>query len=94
MRALETGRVMLRAANTGVSAIIDYKGGVVTQSRQFTTESITGLIYRRSAVTPFYYFAQIQGFLAVIFLVLATSPVLISRRMFRSKTDHDSSDTR
>jgi apolipoprotein N-acyltransferase len=65
MRALETGRPMLRAANTGVSAIIDRKGQVITRSRQFVTESISGQVYARSGSTPFYSFGRIQWLLAL-----------------------------
>ena len=65
MRALETGRVMLRAANTGVSAIIDHRGEPIVRSRQFVTESIGGEIHARYGSTPFYYFAHIQWLLAV-----------------------------
>ena len=73
MRALETGRVMLRAANTGVSAFIDHRGEVVAKSRQFTTESISGRVYGRSGTTPFFYFAAIQWLLALApFLPLLT----------------------
>lgn len=71
MRALETGRVMLRAANTGVSAFIDHRGAVTGRSRQFATESISGLVYARSGSTPFFYFARIQWLVAVApFLLL------------------------
>jgi apolipoprotein N-acyltransferase len=65
MRALETGRVMLRAANTGVSAIIDHRGESIVRSRQFVTESISGEVRARDGSTPFYYFAQVQWLLAL-----------------------------
>ena len=71
MRALETGRPMLRATNTGVSAFVDHRGRVIRQSRQFSTESITEMVRGRSGVTPFYYFAGAQGIIAVF--ILATS---------------------
>jgi apolipoprotein N-acyltransferase len=72
MRSLETERVMIRATNTGVSAFIDHKGQVITQSEQFKTQSITEIVQGRSGVTPFFYFAKIQGLLAVLpfFVVL------------------------
>jgi apolipoprotein N-acyltransferase len=38
MRALENGRYLLRATNTGISAIIDNKGQIVEKSRQFEME--------------------------------------------------------
>jgi len=69
MRALETERVMIRSTNTGVSAFIDHKGRVVAQSEQFKTQSITESLQGRTGVTPFYYFAKIQGILAVFILV-------------------------
>jgi apolipoprotein N-acyltransferase len=70
MRAQETERVMIRSTNTGVSAFIDHKGRVLSQTRQFETESITEMVQGRKGVTPFYYFAKLQGFLAVFILVI------------------------
>jgi len=71
MRARETGRSMLRAANTGVSAFIDHHGEIGTRTRQFVTGSITAEVRGRSGSTPFYYFSRIQGVLAVLILMLA-----------------------
>lgn len=53
VRALETGRYMIRAANTGVSAIIDSKGSVMSQSGQFVEEVVTGEIWPMHGTTPF-----------------------------------------
>ena len=64
MRALETGRPMLRAANTGVSAFIDHRGRIGAQSRQFVTESIRAEVRGHSGATPFYYFSAAQWLLA------------------------------
>ena len=66
MRSQETERVMMRSTNTGVSAFIDHKGKVIAQSEQFKTESITAEVQGRSGLTPFYYFATIQGLLAIL----------------------------
>ena len=40
MRAIETGRYLLRATNTGVSAIIDEKGEIVGKTRQFEPDAV------------------------------------------------------
>ena len=41
MRALETGRYMLRATNTGVTAVIDTRGQVVQAAAEFTAATVT-----------------------------------------------------
>jgi apolipoprotein N-acyltransferase len=53
MRALETGRYMLRSTNTGVSSVIDYKGRVVAQSPQFVTHVLTTAAQPMSGSTPY-----------------------------------------
>ena len=68
MRSLETGRAMVRSTNTGVSAFIDHKGRIIEKTEQFKTISITQKMTGRSGITPFYYFAKIQHWLATIIL--------------------------
>lgn len=53
MRALETGRYMVRATNNGISGIIDPKGKVVIQGGRYTRETITGEIFPARGLTPF-----------------------------------------
>jgi apolipoprotein N-acyltransferase len=53
MRALETGRMMLRATNTGVTAIIDARGHMLARLPLFTSGSLSGEIQGYSGSTPF-----------------------------------------
>ncbi|MGH8677722.1 MAG: apolipoprotein N-acyltransferase, partial [Burkholderiales bacterium] len=53
MRSLETGRYMLRATNTGVTAIIDSRGRVVKAAPEFETVIINGEAVGFSGSTPF-----------------------------------------
>ncbi len=53
MRALETGRYMLRATNTGVTAVIGPDGKVVKQLPQFESAVLTADIEPRSGATPY-----------------------------------------
>jgi len=53
MRALETGRMMLRATNTGVTAIIDARGHVLASLPPFTTGSLSGKIQGHAGSTPY-----------------------------------------
>jgi apolipoprotein N-acyltransferase len=53
MRALETGRMMLRATNTGVTAIIDSKGQILASLPLFTTGRLSGSIQGYAGSTPY-----------------------------------------
>lgn len=70
MRSLETGRAMVRSTNTGVSAFIDFKGQIIQQTEQFKTLSITQKMNGRTGITPFYYFAQVQHWIAALILII------------------------
>lgn len=53
MRALETGRYLLRATNTGISAIIDPKGRIRARSPQFEPFVLEGEMRAYVGLTPF-----------------------------------------
>ncbi len=53
MRALETGRPMLRATNTGISAVIDEKGRIIERAPQFQVASISATIQPRTGMTVY-----------------------------------------
>ncbi|TSA15089.1 MAG: apolipoprotein N-acyltransferase [Betaproteobacteria bacterium] len=53
LRALETGRIMLRATNTGMTAIIDHQGRVTGVLPAFTEGTLNGSAQGRSGATPY-----------------------------------------
>jgi apolipoprotein N-acyltransferase len=53
MRAQETERYLLRATNTGISAIINAKGQIQQQAAQFATATVTGTVQARQGATPY-----------------------------------------
>lgn len=53
MRALETGRFLLRATNNGVSAIINEKGKVMKTASPYVATVISGYAVPMQGVTPF-----------------------------------------
>jgi len=53
MRALETGRTMLRATNTGVTAIIDERGRVIAQLPPFSEGVLHASAQPRVGTTPY-----------------------------------------
>ncbi|GAB0150270.1 apolipoprotein N-acyltransferase [Marichromatium sp. PS1] len=52
-RALESGRDLLRATNTGISAIIDYRGRVIERVPAFVRGGASAEIQPRVGATPF-----------------------------------------
>lgn len=53
MRALESERYMLRATNTGVSALIDAKGKILKTTPQFDAAVLSGRAQLRTGSTPY-----------------------------------------
>jgi apolipoprotein N-acyltransferase len=53
MRALETGRYMLRGTNNGVTAIIDHKGRLTARIPQFERTVLSGEVYTAKGTTPY-----------------------------------------
>ncbi len=61
MRALEFERPMLRATNTGATAIIDHRGAVTHQLPRLTRGVLQGSFEGRTHVTPFARWASVAG---------------------------------
>ena len=53
MRAMETGRFMLRATNTGVTAVIAPDGRIISQAPLFTATVLTETITPMGGMTPY-----------------------------------------
>lgn len=53
MRALESGRYMLRATNTGVTAVIAPNGAIVAQAPLFERAAVSAEIRPRQGATPY-----------------------------------------
>ena len=58
LRAVETGRFMVRAAKTGLSAIIDPQGREMVRSRMNTSELLMGQVVPQSSTTPYVRFGD------------------------------------
>src|SRR6185295_10474603 len=53
MRALETGRWMVRSTNTGVTAAIDEHGRVIARLPSFTRGTLVQAVTPRTGLTPY-----------------------------------------
>jgi apolipoprotein N-acyltransferase len=70
MRALETARYMVRATNTGVTAIINQRGEVLAQAPVFTTTILEGSAQGFRGSTPFVRFGNLPVLLLMALLLV------------------------
>lgn len=73
MRALETGRYMIRSTNTGITAIIGPHGNIIKQLPQFVTAVLTAEVQPFDGATPFVRWGDwlIVGLCALLLLAFA-----------------------
>ena len=70
-RALETGRYMLRATNTGMTAIIDPHGRVEQVAPEFSMATVSGDVQGYAGATPFVHWGNLPIVVAALALALA-----------------------
>ena len=82
LRALELQRPMLRATNTGATAVIDHRGVVTASLAPHTRGVLTGTVQARSGLTPYARWASLLGLapLVVAALAVLAAAVLAARR--------------
>jgi apolipoprotein N-acyltransferase len=77
MRAIETGRTMLRATNTGMTAIIDPHGRVVARLPQFIEGILAGEAQGYTGATPYVRWGNSP---TVIFCIAVVAALVFRRR--------------
>jgi apolipoprotein N-acyltransferase len=82
MRALETGRFLLRATNTGMTAVVSPKGEVINQVPLFQETALTGTITPMGGMTPYAKWGDQPVVGAIVVLLLA---VVVYSRFNRLK---------
>jgi apolipoprotein N-acyltransferase len=78
MRALETGRYMLRSTNTGITAIINERGVVVSKAPQFKPFVLLGSVQPFAGATPYVRFGNYP--LVIVAALLVAGGLIWSRR--------------
>lgn len=76
MRALEHGRYVIRAANSGISGIVGPDGKVVAQAPQFERTVLEAEVYTMQGSTPF---THLGRFLYLIVLLAFLATTVLSR---------------
>ena len=75
MRAIENGRYLIRAANTGISGVVDPYGRVLVESRLFEPAVVTRTVYYRTERTLYTRIGDAFAYVAA----LATVALLLFR---------------
>jgi len=82
MRALESGRYLLRATNTGATAIIAPDGKLIAQAPLFITTALSGVIFPMTGLTPY---AAIGDHAIIIVLALSLLVALLAEKLYLRK---------
>lgn len=78
MRALETGRYMLRATNTGMTAVVNPQGKVEAVAPEFTRTVLTHSVAGMQGATPFVRWGNAAAL--ILCLVAAAAALLLQKR--------------
>ncbi len=80
MRALEFGRPMLRATNTGISALIDKKGQISDQAEPHTIAVLSGDVYPADGLTPYMRWGNSAILILLFFMLIYVTLFPLRRR--------------
>lgn len=83
MRSIETGRPMLRATNTGATAVITPKGEVMTQLEPFKRDTLTAMVQGYRGTTPYILFGN-RLIITLVMLSLIAAWLLSRREASKS----------
>ncbi|MDN7127821.1 apolipoprotein N-acyltransferase [Pseudidiomarina sp. 1APR75-33.1] len=81
MRAIELGRPLIRATNSGITAMVDEHGDWLARAPQFESTTLSAKVPLVSGITPYYLWgAYGTWLLAVLIAILGVLPVVNRRQ--------------
>jgi apolipoprotein N-acyltransferase len=79
-RAVETDRYLLRAANTGISAIIDPRGRITARTPIFEARVLKGNFGLRDNITLYVRYGDYFILIAFLFLIIVSAVQLLRKK--------------
>ncbi len=70
MRAIETGKMLIRSTNTGISGLIDHRGQVIMQMPSFQRTYGTGQVHPTQGQTPFMRIGNTPLYIGILVLLM------------------------
>ncbi|MDO6804282.1 apolipoprotein N-acyltransferase, partial [Wenyingzhuangia sp. 1_MG-2023] len=80
MRALETGRYLLRSTNTGITALVNHHGRIVKQLQTSTLGSLTAKAELRTGETPYTHWGLIPLYAFCLISLICAAGLIITVR--------------
>jgi apolipoprotein N-acyltransferase len=86
-RAVETGRYLVRAANTGITAVVDPRGRIVAKTALFDETVLVADVPWTRGTTPYSSFGDVFGWASVGLGTVLSAMVLLGRRDSRASVE-------
>jgi apolipoprotein N-acyltransferase len=81
MRAMESGRALIRASNNGLSALISAEGKLLTVAAQFQPDTVRGSLIPMAGITPY---VRLGNLPIVLLSVLVIAGSFLKRFWYRT----------
>lgn len=88
MRALETGRYLLRSTNTGITALVNHRGEIIKQLPVATRASLTATAELRQGNTPFMLWHVWPSLLVSLLMILLATTWHYRRQPHKGALHH------
>jgi len=89
LRAIETRRPIVRAANTGISCFIDIRGKATFKTTWWKTETIKGNIHPENRITPYVKYGDFLMKLALMLSIIILVSVLFIKPVLKKRGKSD-----
>ena len=86
MRAIETGRYLIRSTNNGTSAIIDPQGAITHIAPTYVEATLKGEVYAMQGQTPFMRWGSSPILLLCALIVISVSILSFAQQQFSRRT--------
>ena len=83
LRAMEVGREILFASNTGISAIIDSKGKILAEAPSFTQAVLSSELHLRTGLTPYARYGNTPWLGICLLMLLGSINPLLHRQFWK-----------